>query len=161
MKTRLAGALLLAGALSITSAYAAGMFSTYPVATGALTGNEISPADTNLPNGANPQTETISTNQYRAVQYSITTPLTGTTVSGVGQEAVINPAGTLAALTVVMPASPVDGQRFKIFSSQTLTSLTLTPGTGNTMTGGVTTLAANGSVEYTYNVSGATWTRDQ
>lgn len=67
--------LLLAGALALASivpASAAGFFQ-FPPAGGSqypttlpLTGNETIPADTNLPNGLNPATETITVNALRA-----------------------------------------------------------------------------------------------
>ena len=61
--------------LGVSAAFAAGQFPLYPqattspttgnVATIPLTGSELVPADTQLPNGVNPQTEVISTSQLR------------------------------------------------------------------------------------------------
>lgn len=64
---------------------------------------------------------------------------------------ILYPAGTLATLTVVMPQTPVDGQVESIYTDQILTALTVSPYAGQTIVGAVTTLAAKGSVEYTYN----------
>jgi hypothetical protein len=56
-------------------------------------------------------------------------PTTGQTVAaGIGVEYLnIRPAGTLAALTVNPPASPVDGQLFTLYIGVTITALTITP----------------------------------
>lgn len=61
--------------LGIGAAHAAGQFPGYPQATSSpttgnaatlpLTGNELIPADTQLPNGVQPQTEVISTSQLK------------------------------------------------------------------------------------------------
>jgi hypothetical protein len=69
------------------------------------------------------------------------------------------PAGTIATFTVVFPAYAYDTQRINIFTSNIITALTLTPGAGQTITGAVTTLAANASVSYAYSASGVTWNR--
>lgn len=143
-------------------ANAAGLWPTLPTTNGPLTGNEYVPGDTNLPNGANPQTETIPVPALRAAQYQQSTPVTGFSIAILPGVSVVQvtPAGTLAAGTFVMPNTPVDGQRVKIFTTQTLTSFTLTAGTGQTINGtAVTTLAANASVEYVYQASSLTWFR--
>lgn len=70
---------------------------------------------------------------------------------------VINPAATIAALTVVMPASPVDGQVVRISSSQIVTTLTLNANAGQTMKNGVTSLTAGQSFGRIYRAADATW----
>lgn len=90
-------------------------------------------------------------------------PLTGATETLTGASSYdinLTPAGTIAANTVVFPATPQDTQQVAIFTSATITSLTLTPGTA-TLTGGVTTLAANASVSYKYQASTTTWFRNR
>ncbi len=156
---------LLTAAAIATAAHAAGLFSGLPtVAAGTgLTGAELSPADTSLSGGQTPQTELISTQQYRAATYQLVVPTTGNTVSANGptQLLLLQPAGTLATLTVVMPSAPVDGQRFKVYSSQTLTALTVNPATGQTINGtAITTLSAGTSFVYIYNGSNSTWYRE-
>ena len=97
--------------------------------------------------------------------YQKAAPLTGATLtmgSATSNQSVLglNPAGTLAALTVVLPALPVDGQRALIFSSQIITALTIqAPGT--TINNTVTALTANQSVEWLYSSSNLTWDRIQ
>ncbi|HXP29700.1 MAG TPA: hypothetical protein VN832_01330 [Stellaceae bacterium] len=71
---------------------------------------------------------------------------------------IIDPAGTLAALTVIMPAAPLDGQRVALQSSQTITTLTQNPNTGQTIKGAATTLAANGPAQsWIYRAANSTW----
>ena len=88
-------------------------------------------------------------------------PLTGVTETLTGlwsTDVNLTPAGTIAANTVVFPTTPQNGQQVTIFTSQTITALTLTV-TPATLVGGVTTLAANGSVAYQYQLSNTTWYR--
>lgn len=84
-------------------------------------------------------------------------PTTGQTVTAAVTTGVlfIDPAGTLAALTVVLPAGPVDGQIFRMATSQILTALTIT----GTIVGTLTTLAAAGSAQFIYSASGSKWFR--
>lgn len=80
------------------------------------------------------------------------TPLTGATITApdTGNDVMLDlaPAGTIAALTVVIPtnANSHNGQRLVVFSTQIVTTLTLTLG-GQTVTNAPTTIAANGSFE--------------
>lgn len=155
------GAALLVGVGAVSAAYAAnsGIWSTLPNAPSAypLTGNELSPADTELPGGANPQTEVISTQQYRAVAYSQQTPLTGfsiTVPNGVSN-LLLTPAGTLATGTITLPSAPVDGQMVCIFDTQTQTAVTIAANTGQTINGtALTALTAN--TRYCYVFAGTT-----
>jgi hypothetical protein len=154
-------ALSMFAALVSSTAYA-GNYSAYPSAAGALTGIESMPADTNLPNGANPQTEIISVQSLRASAYAQSTPSTAFSITpGLGVQVVqITPAGTLATGTITTPAAPVDGQTLRIFSTQIVTAFTLTANTGQTINGtAVTALAANVAVTYMYSAATAAWFR--
>jgi len=73
---------------------------------------------------------------------------------------ILDPAGTLASGTVNLPGSPSKGRIAKISSTQTITALTINPGT-NAMApnSAITTIAAGGHVEYTFNLSNNTWYR--
>jgi hypothetical protein len=86
-------------------------------------------------------------------------PLTGDTVTSDGsQQLVINPAGTLLALTVDFPATPVDGQRFDISCTQIITGLTLTAAA--TIFGTLTTFAAaDAFAGWVYSGDAAAWVR--
>lgn len=88
------------------------------------------------------------------VQYA--TPTTGQTVTGDGSRIIIiNPAGTLATLTVILPSSPVDGQECILAASQILTALTIT----GTIVGTLTTLALGGFARFVYSATAAKWFR--
>lgn len=82
-------------------------------------------------------------------------PLTGFSIAPQTSLLVINPAGTLATGTVTMPSNPSDGQKLTIFSTQTQTALTLTPGSGDTVNSGTTALVAGTPVTYRYTLNGA------
>ena len=87
--------------------------------------------------------------------FDLYVPLTGFSITPQSAILVINPAGTLATGTVVMPTNPTDGQTLTIFSTQTQTALTLTPGTGDTVNSGTTALVAGTPVKYRYSLNGA------
>lgn len=147
---------------------------TVPAGPPSLTGNELIPADTGAGSGVNPQTVTIPIVLLGAGAVNYQAPLTGATVTANPTDStmLVDPAGTIAALTVVMPgpaASLVDGQTWRLTSSQTITALTLTPGTGTTI-GGATaatptalTPSATSSTgyEFIYKASNAKWYRVQ
>lgn len=66
-------------------------------------------------------------NNYR---HTIFTPTTGGTVTAVAlQENIINPAGTLANLTIALPASPNNNDVIYFTTTQTLTAITYSGGT--------------------------------
>lgn len=142
------------------TAHANGMFSNLPVVSGsaycalyagdgttcsgyvpagptAVTGNERIPADTKLSNGVNPQTVLLSPASmgFGPTQYSA--PLTGTsiTILPTTRQVVVEPAGTIAALTIVTPAASamVDGQRIGFCTTQIISTLTVTAGSGVTV----------------------------
>lgn len=72
---------------------------------------------------------------------------------------VIEPAGTLAALTITMPTNPFDTQLVRIASTQIVTTLTHNAGAGQTLKGALTTIAANGFATYEYLLATTTWYR--
>jgi hypothetical protein len=72
----------------------------------------------------------------------------------------IRPAATLAALTIALPAAPVDGMTVRIFSTQIITALTWVLGTGQLQNDAATTIAtAMTGVAYTFSASNSTWDR--
>lgn len=81
-------------------------------------------------------------------------PSTGGTVnmlSGRQVTLTIDPAGTLATLTVNLPSNPQDGDEAIICTSQILTALTVTNGT---IVGTLTTLALGGYARFAYSSVG-------
>jgi uncharacterized membrane protein len=82
----------------------------------------------------------------------IRAPTTGQTISlPKGTEDVyLNPAGTLAALTVNLPPRPLPGVTVSLASSQLITTLTVHSSSGGAVTGAPTTLAINTNVYFTW-----------
>lgn len=91
----------------------------------------------------------------------IVVPTTGQskTISAGTNFFIIDPAGSILALTVVMPAAPVDRQEVKIASDQNITALTLSPNSGQSILNVPTTLALGGFCGYIWIASKSTWYR--
>jgi len=84
-------------------------------------------------------------------------PTTGNTLAltGANQSTVfIEPAGTLAALTLTMPASPSNGDLITIFSKQNVTAVTFN---GGTLNGAPTNFSANGATTFVYSSASGQW----
>lgn len=69
---------------------------------------------------------------------------------------ILNPAGTLATLTVNMPGSPADGQIQTVSTTQIISALTVGGG-GNTIIGQPTALIVGQSFSMIYNIGDTTW----
>jgi len=155
-------AALIAGALSFASfgvnrviAQNAGQVLTQMVGTELI---QLTPANT----AAIAYTSTSAMRDGRFYLYNV--PLTGFTITmNVNQSAVsLNPAGTLATGTIVLPPTVIDGKYVTIFSSAAITGLTISTSNGATFAPAVvTTIAANGSVEYVYDLPNNQWHRLQ
>lgn len=138
-----------------------------------LTGNEVVPADTNLSGGQQPQTVVIPVGRLGAGPTTYNTPLTGAsiTITNTTRRLIVTPAGTIAELTVVFPAASTltaaDGQLFGLCTTQIVTALTVTSGSGTTVSNPPTALlvpvatGAGSCVEWIYRLSNTTWYRVQ
>lgn len=107
---------------------------------------------------------TTTANLRDGRDYLYNAPLTGATITmAVSQSAVsLNPAGTIAALTIVLPPTTFDGKMVSIYTSQTISSLTLSTSNSATFVpAAVTTLTANSTVAYVYSLAGNVWHRMQ
>jgi hypothetical protein len=188
---------LLAVALSVGFAGAAlaeGMFSKLPVVGGAaycalyagdgttcaanvpagpsvMTGNERIPADTKLSSGVSPQTVLFSPAALGLGPTQYSAPLTGatTTVAATTRQVIIDPAGTIATHTLTLPAASalVDGQKLGFCTTQIVTALTVTAGSGTTVGNAPTAMlvpvatGAASCVAWTYVASQTKWFRIQ
>jgi hypothetical protein len=88
----------------------------------------------------------------------IRSPTTGTTVAlpkGT-TDVFLTPAGTLAALTILLPPGPLPGTVVSIQSAAAITALTVQNATGGSVVGAPTTLAANTNVYFQWLRN--TWT---
>lgn len=91
--------------------------------------------------------------------YSLQTPVTGfsITIANNISTLLVNPAGPLASGTIIMPATPVDGQNINISTTHSITALTLSPNAGQTVTLPPLTLTAGSGIQYIYNLANTTW----
>lgn len=113
-----------------------------------------------IPNGASSGAWNKLTNPA-TVTYSLQVPLTGfnITAGDYVNSLLLNPAGTLATGTVKMPLNFLDGGIFGISSSQTVTTLTTTANTGQTLIGAGTTITSTTPLKWIYQLSNKTWYR--
>ncbi len=155
----------------------AGVCNSYaPAGPTAVTGYETFLADTHQSGGNPPQTINMPVTAIGGGVLQVEAPLTGATITLTAQtrQLIINPAGTIATLTVNMPAASatmVNGQRIGICGTQIVTALTLAGGTGNTFNPAVQTATlvpvitgAASCTEYIYSKTSATagvWFRTQ
>ena len=88
-------------------------------------------------------------------------PTTGftNTIANTTSYYILEPAGTLATGTLTMPASPVNEQVVTIASTQTITALTHSPNTGQTLKGALTTITVDGNASWIYRTANTTWYR--
>lgn len=101
----------------------------------------------------------IQMEEYGGVEYNA--PLTGVskTLPDNCEVYICEPAGTIAAHTVVMPENPVDRQRLTMSFDQIVTALTMTPGTSQTINGALTAATAKGFATWMFNEADLTWYR--
>lgn len=87
--------------------------------------------------------------------HTIFTPTTGgTVVLVVNQFNIVNPAGTLATLTVTLPSSPANNDIVNIKYTQSVTAVTYN---GGTVVDGITSPIAGGYVILTYDAGTTSW----
>jgi hypothetical protein len=74
----------------------------------------------------------------------------------------LTPAGAISGVTLTLPAQASDGFRQSILSSQTVTGLTVSPGSGQTIVGTASfTLAAGSEAVFMFVADTSTWYRAQ
>ncbi len=127
---------------------------TVPAGPTVLTGSELIPADTALASGRQPQSVLISMAALGTLPYQYVVPTSGstTTVAATTGKLVLDPAGTLTSATITLPAATalVDGQQLEVSSSQTITALTVTAGSGTTISNAPTALTISTTGAYGY-----------
>lgn len=91
--------------------------------------------------------------------YNIATPATLATVvmSANQQRQIINPAGTIAVLTVTLPPTPVDGQIAGISFTQIVSALTVNAPGGATVVQAPTSAAVDTNFRFIYQTSSTSW----
>jgi len=90
--------------------------------------------------------------------YGYFQPTTGQTItlSNTAYNSIIDPAGTLANLTVNLPSTPTDGMMVTFRFSQIITALVVS-GNGHSILGNPTTAALGATLTAIYKVSNTTW----
>lgn len=90
--------------------------------------------------------------------FGYATPATGNTVTiaNTVYHQIIDPAGTLATLTVNMPATPTNGQYEDVRFSQIITALTVS-GNGNSIVGNPTSAAVGSQFSCFFRTTNTTW----
>jgi hypothetical protein len=140
-----------------------------PAANSQITGNEQIPADTG--SSTQPFTVLIPSSSLGAGPYAYNAPLTGATipVTSPTRRLILEPAGTIATLTVTLPTAATlnDNQLFGLCTTQIVTALTVTAGSGTTVLNAPTALlvpvatGAGSCVEWVYRQSNTSWYRVQ
>lgn len=89
---------------------------------------------------------------------TIATPASGGTVNlaTTNRRTLINPAGTLATLTVNMPSTPANGQLQSFSFTHIITALTVS-GNGNTILAAPTSAAVGNSFTFIFDLGTTTW----
>jgi len=86
------------------------------------------------------------------------TPVTGDSIQITTSQNVINPAGTLAVLTVILPANPYSGQIVELTTTQILTSVLWSVRvSGGTTAGLPSALAQYGTAKVKWNTTLSKW----
>lgn len=144
---------------------------TVPAGPTALTGNETLVVDTHLSQGQQPQTVAVDVTSLGAGPYAYNAPLTGASITVTAQQRrlILEPAGTIATLTVVFPAASglLDNQLFGLCTTAIVTALTVTNGAGTTVLNPPTALlvpvatGAGSCVEWVYRQANTSWYRVQ
>lgn len=85
------------------------------------------------------------------------------TVAANTSNVIVNYSGTITSMTITMPASPTDGAlvRISFGNGTTVTSLTVSPNTSQTVNASPSSAAANSSFLWQYSATAATWFRYQ
>lgn len=135
----------------------------------AMSGLETFPADTNASGGI--QAVKVPFTMVGLGPYVYNAPVTtaSITIAATTRRLIIDPAGTIAALTVVFPAATTltDGQLFGMCSTQIVSTLTITAGSGTTVLNPPTAMVVpvvtgNASCpEWIYRTANTSWYRVQ
>ena len=139
-------------------------------------GTEVFAADTSYTGatgagGVSPTTIDIPLVAVGIGPYQYAAPLTGASVAVpyTTRHLMLDPAGTIATLTVTFPAAStlIDNQTLGLCTTQVVTALTLTAGSGTTVNGAPTALSVPPTtggaacVEWVYRLANTTWYRVQ
>ena len=147
---------------------------TVPAGPTAVTGYEVVPADLYRPDvapaslGAQPQTALLSMASLNALPITVATVITGATGNTLVAAAtsggyILHSTASVTSVVLTLPTAPIDGQQFALSADQLITSLTLTSGTGASITKNPTVLTPSTTGTYgyrfMYNAAATNWYR--
>jgi hypothetical protein len=113
-----------------------------------------------FPTGMNQQVYLAQIRDAAGYQKLVPTSGQTLTVNNYVSVVQLTPAAGLSALTFNTPLAPVDGQRLRFFTTQTITTFNLTASAGQTVNGNLGgSFSSNSAVEYLYSASNTTWDR--
>ena len=95
--------------------------------------------------------------------YSYQTPASGAAITVPNNCSLLQIAGSaaLAALSVTLPAAPIDGQEVTLATLPAITALTLAANSGQTLAGAATAMPANSAIRFIFFATGSLWARLQ
>lgn len=142
---------------------------TVPAGPSVVTGNELIPADTGLPNGQQPQTVVLGLASLNALPLTVatvvsaaTTTLTSTNTTG---GYILKSTGTMTSVTINLPPAPIDGQQFAVSGNFGVTTLAMAATSPQTINNSPTAMTVSTTASYgyrfIYNAAGTVWNRLQ
>lgn len=88
------------------------------------------------------------------------TPILGGSYALDGSDiAVLEPVAALGSITLTLPGSPTDGQVIRVASRYTISTLTVSAGSGRSIAGAPTTVGPTAPFGLVYRAATATWFR--
>lgn len=93
----------------------------------------------------------------QSFDYQVLTTSFSLTLGDGDWHVIINPSGTLSAGTITMAALPLNGQLVDVRTSQTITTLTISPNSGQSVVGAPATLALGKKFTAIYRAADTTW----
>ena len=88
-------------------------------------------------------------------------PVVGGTyaLDGTAHVAILEPVLALGSMTLTLPTAPVEGQVQRVVTRYTITTLTVTAGTGKSIVGAPTTITPTAPFALVYRAASSTWFR--
>lgn len=118
-----------------------------------VTGNEKVPADTFLSSGINPQTVYMPMAAFNALPITVvsasSTPA-GVSATNISGGTYYRAYGPITSAAITLPASPMDGQQYRVGSNVSITTLTVSAAVGVSVTNQPTTLTTSNIAPYGY-----------
>lgn len=148
---------------------------TVPAGPTITTGNETIPANTGLSGGQTPQNVLLSLASLNALPLTVQTITPGTSVAGATPVSASDLSGgifykstsTITAANITLPNNPINQQQYVISANRTITTLSVSAGSGESIGGnsGPTVLTASTtgpqSYKFFYNQADTSWYRLQ